>query len=341
MKPVFTEANVSEPANWIEIDGRLSYLEDELDDQRSLRTGSSVAITIEFLKGGFNETNLSINRCKPILFDRVRQDGARSNYSLLYTDIYSSNLAEYNKKMRNYPGKETLTYGIRYKPVDLVERTALPMAGYGVELALKRTDYIVIDDRNGSVESSGSAKPISDKEEDNSLRPLTATELRDLGEKTASYVMDSKNPMQRLIDVVGDFPKYSSEIASYEASQDLKSEHEANREAFLPKGYNVIWMNGLQVDPREVDAFNLVDFVRRERGIVNGMRQLGFSATEAISLLSHPVIARSIVHDKPQRYNFRDDVEGGNVIIWMNDIEKDNRYSQWPTQVEAVCTQSY
>lgn len=214
------------------------------------------------------------------------------------------------------------------------------MAGYGVELALKRTDYIVIDDRNGSTESNEGAKSISDADRDNNLRPLTATELRDLGEKTASYVMDDKNPLQRLLEVVGDFPKYSSEIASYETSQDLKTEHEANREVFLPKGYNVIWMNGLQVDPREVDAFNLVDNVRRERGIVDGMRRLGFSATEAISLLSHPVIAQSIVNDKPQRYNFRDEVEGGKVIIWMNNIEKDQRYSHWPTQVEAVCTNS-
>lgn len=287
------------------------------------------------------KTDENFNRCKPIPFDRVRQDGASSNYSLLYADIYSSKLAEYNKKMRNYPGEETFTYGVRYKPVELAERTALPMAGYGVELALKRTDYIVIDDRNGSAESDDNAKSITDTEVDNNLRPLTATELRDLGEKTASFVMDSKNPMQRLIDVVGDFPKYSSEIASFETSQDLKTEHEANREAFLPKGYNVIWMNGLQVDPREVDAFNLLDNIRRERGIVNGMRQLGFSATEAVTLLSHPVIAQSIVHDKPQRYNFRDDAEGGNVIIWMNDIEKDSRYSQWPTQVEAVCVYFY
>ena len=271
----------------------------------------------------------------------MRQDGASSNYSILYADIYSPNLAEFNKRMRNNPGKETLTYGIRYKPTNLVERAALPMAGYGVELALKRTDYIVIDDRNGSAESDEITKSISDSEEDNNLRPLTASELRDLGEKTASYVMNGKNPMQRLLEVVGDFPQYSSEIASYETSQDLKSEHEVNREAFLPKGYNVIWMNGLQVDPREVDAFNLVDNIRRERGIVNGMRRLGFSATEAISLLSHSVIAQSIVHDKPQRYNFRDDAEGGNVIIWMNNIEKDDRYSQWPTQVEAVCTHSY
>ena len=52
VKPVFTEGNISEPANWIEIDGRSSYLDNEADDLRSVRTGSLVAITVDFSKSG-------------------------------------------------------------------------------------------------------------------------------------------------------------------------------------------------------------------------------------------------------------------------------------------------
>ena len=278
----------------------------------------------------------AIDRRKTLPFDRVRNKDLSRDYNVLYADINSPSFSKYYEEIKNNPSIQTSTYGIRHKPNDPARKGSLPMAGFGVELALKRTDYIVIDDRNASPEPSIEAESSSEVDEENNLKPLTATELRDLGEKTASYVMAGEDSLQRLLEVLGNFPKYSSEIAAQEVSQDLKSEHKANRESFLPKGYNVIWMNGLQVDPREVDAFNLVDNIRRERAIIHRMLELGFSATEAIALLSQPVIAQSIAQDKPQRYNFVDNVEGGKVIIWMNNIEKDKRYSQWPTQIEAV-----
>jgi UDP-glucose:glycoprotein glucosyltransferase len=56
--------------------------------------------------------------------------------------------------------------------------------------------------------------------------------------------------------------------------------------------------------------------------------------------LSHPAIAQSKVEDEPQRYDYRDAEEGGNVIIWLNDIEKDKRYAGWPTSPTAVSFQS-
>lgn len=40
VKPIFAEANISEPASWIEVDGRSSYLGDEAHNRRSVRTGS-------------------------------------------------------------------------------------------------------------------------------------------------------------------------------------------------------------------------------------------------------------------------------------------------------------
>ena len=280
----------------------------------------------------------AIVRPKPLPFDRLRGRDPSDEYNVLYADIQSSSFTKDYVKMKSDHLRQESGYGVRHRPGGSPRNGSLPMAGYGVELALKRTDYIVIDDRDSSPELSTEASSFSDADKINNLKPLTASELRDLGEKSASYVMASDDPLQRLLEVLGDFPKYSSQIAAQEISKELKTEHEANRESFLPKGYNVIWMNGLQVDPREVDAFNLLDSIRRERAIVRRMLELGFSATEAIALLSQPVIAQSVVHDKPQRYNFNDQIEGGNVIIWMNDIEKDKRYSHWPTQIEAVST---
>lgn len=215
--------------------------------------------------------------------------------------------------------------------------------GYGVELALKRTDYIVIDDRETETEGTASEIPaaetdanIVDNEDLSDLTPLSSTELLGLGVKTASFIMASENPFETLLKVSQDFPKHSSFISKKNASTDFLAEHLNNRETFLPAGFNVVWMNGMQVEAREMDAFALLDRLRRERSIIRSLRNLGFSGSEAVQILSHPAIAESKAGGDSQRYEYRDIIEGGKVIIWLNDIEKDKRYASWPTEAHAV-----
>lgn len=225
------------------------------------------------------------------------------------------------------------------------------MNGYGIELALKRTDYIVIDDRSaGAEEIEGQAPLVGIEaepekhaaevllldEEVADLKPLSSKDLLGLGLKTASFITDSDDPFATLIKVSENFPKHSSALTKRNATVGFVKEHSKNRETFLPAGYNVIWMNGLQVQTRQMDAFALLEQLRRERSIVDNLRKLGFSGSEAVGILSHPAIADAKMEGDTQRYDYRDDLEGGKVIIWLNDIEKDKRYSSWPTHASAV-----
>lgn len=217
------------------------------------------------------------------------------------------------------------------------------MNGYGVELALKRTDYIVIDDRGDDknegepeIANKGATEILLETEELADLKPLSTTELRGLGLKTASFVMSSQDPFDTLMKISQDFPKHSSAITKGNVSMDLLAEHRANRDALLPAGYNVIWMNGMQVEAREMDAFALLERMRRERRLIGSLRDIGFSGQEAVQLLSHPSIADSKVGGEEQRYDYRDTLEGEQVIIWLNDIEKDKRYQDWPSYTGAV-----
>ena len=52
--------------------------------------------------------------------------------------------------------------------------------------------------------------------------------------------------------------------------------------------------------------------------------------------MSHSAIADTQTANEPQRYDFRDTAEGGNVIVWLNDIENDDRYESWPADLRAV-----
>ena len=220
-----------------------------------------------------------------------------------------------------------------------------------MELALKRTDYIVIDDRSAGAEGTEnqallisnepdteaeSPEILLDTEEVSDLKPLSAKELLGLGPKVGSFIMASDDPFETLLKVSQDFPKHSSTITKRNATVDFLTEHNSNREVFLPAGYNVIWINGQQVQSRQMDAFALLEQLRRERAIVGNLRSLGLSGSEAVNVLSNPAIAEAKMDGDTQRYDYRDTIEGGKVVIWLNDIEKDKRYNGWPSHSSAV-----
>lgn len=215
--------------------------------------------------------------------------------------------------------------------------------GYGVELALKRTDYIVIDDRAATDEEPRDGSSVADgneiimeDEEFKDLKPLSSTDLLGLGLKAASFILASQNPFETLVNVSQDFPRHSHLMAKQNVSEEFLSEHRKNRDKLLPPGYNIIFMNGQQVEARQMDAFALLEQFRRERSVMGSLRNLGFTGSEAVQILSHSAIAESKGSATIQRYDYRDTLEGGQVIIWLNDIEKDKRYADWPTQATAV-----
>lgn len=230
------------------------------------------------------------------------------------------------------------SYRLRHRrPLDS-QSQPLFINGYGVELALKRTDYIVIDDRDEAQpnqEISATEFRIDD-EEIADLKPLSTSELYGLSLKASSYIMQSDDPFDTLGKISQDFPKFSTAMAAQDMSQEFLIEHKYNRGQVVPAGVNVLWINGMQMIDRQIDPFSLLQILRNERKLINGVRDLGLSGPEAIKLLSHQEINLVKAQDEPERFDWRDTIEGGNVIIWMNDIEKDKRYAGWPTNLPAV-----
>lgn len=213
------------------------------------------------------------------------------------------------------------------------------MGGYGVELALKRTDYIVIDDRDAdeAPAPSAAAEKLSLEDETAAdVKPLSTSELRKLSVNAASFIMANKDPLDTLLKVSQDFPKYSSLIAQHNATSKFLAELRQNRMALLRPGLNALWINGQQIPPREVDIFTLLESTRRERKLIKSIESQGLSTKEAISLLEHPAVAESVTSTDGQRYDYTDAIEGNRAIIWLNDIEKDKRYSDFSDKNDAV-----
>jgi UDP-glucose:glycoprotein glucosyltransferase len=198
----------------------------------------------------------------------------------------------------------------------------------------------VIDDRNEEdiraniVESK--KEIMLDDDELADLKPLSTSELLSLGLKASSFVMQSENPFETLIKLSQDFPKYSTTMAAHNASKEFLAEHSENRGLLVPSGVNIMWINGVQIVERQVDAFTLLDILRREKRLIDSVRELGLTGPEAVKLLSHSAVAVAKSEDEPQRFDWTDTAEGENVIVWLNDIEKDKRYEGWPTDLKTV-----
>ncbi|RMZ83351.1 hypothetical protein DV737_g1697, partial [Chaetothyriales sp. CBS 132003] len=288
------------------------------------------------------QQSLSLDEAEEVLpFDRVLGPEHGVPSAILYADISNPLFPEFHKAISASAKAGESAYRLRYRRSP-GEHKPLYLSGYGAELSLKRTDYIVIDDRDAPKSedlSQAALKAPSDAEEVE-IKPLTTSELANLGLNTASYIASNQDPLQALVQVTANFPKYSSFLASQNASTSFLNEHQANRKLLLPAGYNILWINGLQIEPRQVNAYSLLDHLRRERKLIEEMKTIGLTATDAIGLLSSDVIAQAQAHEVVQRYDWRDEPEGGNVIIWLNDLEKDKRYAKWPKYLAGLFQRS-
>ncbi|KAF2272120.1 UDP-glucose:glyco protein glucosyltransferase precursor [Westerdykella ornata] len=284
-------------------------------------------------------------RTDELPFDRILGDSKNALPSIVYADITSPSFAWFHETLSKTAKEGKTSYRVRHKPSTKGPGTPLIVNGYGVELQLKRTDYIVIDDRQAEEAKNDAKKAQSTEltgdEEVADLKPLSSSEVSNLAVNAASFVMKSDQPLDTLLRLVQDFPKHSSAIAAHNASKEFLHEHEENRKQLLPSGFNVMWINGVQIPNRDINPFTLLEHLRRERKLINGIRSRGLSGPDAIALLSHSAITANQMQDEPQRYDFRDTTEGGRVIIWLNDIEKDKRYEDWPTEVTALLQRTF
>ncbi|KAM5363345.1 hypothetical protein ACJZ2D_012086 [Fusarium nematophilum] len=288
------------------------------------------------------DSDLSSKQLNVLPFDRVLGIGKEA---VLYADPTSPSFGPFHEALSKAAKHGDLSYRLRYRRSGNAPDGPLPVSGYGVELALKRTDYIVIDDREAG--QSSEQKPLAadvvldEEEEVADLKPLSTSELASLGLKTASFILKSENPFETLVKSTQDFPRFSTSIAAHEISKEFTEEQQKNVAAGVPSGINFLWMNGVQLIERQIDPFTLVEMIRRERKLIDGVRDLGFNGQQAISLLGHSKIASAKGDDEPARFDWTDRPEEGKVLIWLNDLEKDARYQKFPKELTALLQRTY
>jgi UDP-glucose:glycoprotein glucosyltransferase len=262
----------------------------------------------------------------------------------LYADILSPKFSEFYAQALKAAANAGTQLIVRYKPSASVSSEDLYLSGYGVGLALKRTDYIVIDDRENTEEVKGkseSSQIVLEEEDIADIEPLTKSEIRTLSRKASGYILDNEKPFNALLGLTQDFPKHSAAIAAYKENSDFDFEHQRNRGKYLSSGFNYVWINGVKLDQHQVNIYSLLEHLRHERALLSNAQNLGLSLSEVQKLYQHDRLVDAKKSIDKQRYDYRDVSDGGRVVIWLNDLENDVLYSEWPREISGIFQRAY
>ncbi|KAL9537626.1 hypothetical protein MBANPS3_011610 [Mucor bainieri] len=297
-------------------------------------------------------TSQSAASTKPIEllpFDHVVSKSQPNPAVALYTDRFSSKFAEFHNALNQH----AVSHVIRYRPDTVPVPAPLYLSGYGVEMALKKTDYLVIDDR-----SSQKASNIKDKianmgkklgqslfqaTQKETIEPVTPGEIHRLSFKAAQYISKSSNPLATLNQLVQDFPKYAKSVSELDVDIELEEEILDNQLNFLRSGMSAVWLNGKGLEFSQMDPFFLIRALRKERQLIASFEQLGFKPKDAIQVISNPAFtaaSQASSSANAEIFDMRDSPEEP-FVIWWNDLEKDKRYDDWTSSMEDYVKPQY
>uniref|UniRef100_A0A8C9L7M4 UDP-glucose glycoprotein glucosyltransferase 1 n=1 Tax=Pavo cristatus TaxID=9049 RepID=A0A8C9L7M4_PAVCR len=305
---------------------------------------------------------------KPFLFKGDHTYAASSPERpvvILYAEIGTENFYRFHKLLAIKAETGEITYVLRHYIAN-PSKEKVYLSGYGVELAIKSTEYKAKDDTqvkgtdvNATVideddpidevqgflfgklrqlypDLSEELKELRKHlvESTNEMAPLKVWQLQDLSFQTAARILAAP-PVDALMvmkDLSQNFPTKARAITKTVVSLELRTEIEENQKYFkgtlgLQPGDSALFINGLHIDLDTQDIFSLFDVLRNEARVMEGLHRLGI---EGLSL--HNVLKLNI---QPSDSDYAVDIRSP-AISWINNLEVDSRYNSWPSSVQEL-----
>lgn len=284
-------------------------------------------------------------------FDRVIGDNFQAPLLIFYGDHLSADFIEFFRNLYDNAVIGKLRFVWRYIPFKSYENDTL--TGYGVDLTVKRSDYIVIDEND--IKAKGAKKRESEKSLDISsdlyeisgLDPVLQSNVGEIGLKLSAFLLknDYSNGIELWKKVIQEFPKYANSISlgKFDNEETVRKHTLSNEKLGLSPDSNGIYINGSPIHKLELDIFKLIDKVQDELKTVEQLVALGFSVPQAKFLLvkfglisavkqaqfrnGNTVMGNNENRFKLYQFNYASKSSG---IVFLNDIEADRTYDEYP-----------
>jgi len=299
-------------------------------------------------------------------FDHV-YPGTEANNLLviLYGDFTSKQLQNKHKLISSKVQELNITYVYRpfYQPP--VSTTKIMLSGYGVELAVKSTEYKAVDDQK--VQDKKKNEKRSDNEEgddelegflfkrlrelhptlkedldqykehlkegNKELAPLRVWQLQDLSYQASQRIKSasSQDTLRVLKDLSQNAPMVARSLVKTKVNEEFRKEVTENQQEFEQMGVTPgsagLFINGIELAVDELDAFKLFTVINGETDTMSEISQLKLDMSKVGQLLA--------LNIKPKTDNFILDTRSESVQ-WLNNLEKDSQYNYWPSSLNEI-----
>ena len=151
--------------------------------------------------------------------------------------------------------------------------------------------------------------------------------MSDLGAQAAQIITDSLEPLAVLSHLSQNFPKYATSLARRVVADKSIVQELHNNSLRVQKGHSLFWFNGARIDAKDVNPLALLRLLKKERTVFQSLTSYGLSNSQAFELLSHPAVSSSQKDSGMTEavFDASDRPEGGDLIMWWNNMERDNR----------------
>ncbi|XP_071037209.1 UDP-glucose:glycoprotein glucosyltransferase 1 [Parasteatoda tepidariorum] len=300
--------------------------------------------------------------------DHVYPFSSSTASAILYGQIGSTSFNTLNRILKSYADQNKISYAVRHFVLKR-QLKKVRLSGYGVELAVKSTEYKAQDDTKVK-EEKGPVQEEVDKYEElegfifsklNELHPskkdkleqlkkhivesskeipsLKVWELQELSLQAGQRIIDSpiEETLRVMRDIAQNFPTQARSLIHVSVSNDMKREIERNQQTFMHH-HNIgpadagLFLNGIFFDMETTDIFTLLQYLKQETRVLEALHKLKISDKLLTNLLK-----MDFTEDKEEyAVDIRD-----LSIQYINDIENDRQYRTWPSSVQDLLRPTY
>lgn len=297
-------------------------------------------------------------------FDHIYPGSQNNSLTVvLYGQIGSRVLKNYHNKLKDLADKKVVKYVIR-NYVKNQSKRKIRLSGYGIEIYLKSTEYKSQDDsptqkdekvneesedmetevegldfkvlkqrfQHLSQSLDSFQADLLEKHKEITISPLKAWQLQDLGLQASERIasIQGDEALQMLQVTAQNFPLQAKNLLHIPVTDEFKNEMKHNIELFgrnlnLQPPDAALFLNGLFFDAETLDIFTLLETMRSESRVLDGLHKLGFNGKSSEPLLGLDLSTSS---SKDFAIDIRD-----SAIVWINDMENDAQYKRWPSSV--------
>uniref|UniRef100_A0A8B9KM71 UDP-glucose ceramide glucosyltransferase-like 1 n=1 Tax=Astyanax mexicanus TaxID=7994 RepID=A0A8B9KM71_ASTMX len=244
---------------------------------------------------------------------------------ILYAKIGTKKFNTFHKVLSERAEEGKLIYVLRHYVAEPKKQNIL-LSGYGVELAIKSTEYKAVDDTQVKDSKSSTTDEEDDTDEVqgflfgklkhplwliafSKVRSGMFSALTDLSFQAAARIMSVPkfDSLKLMRDLSQNFPSRARSLTRVAVNQKMRKEIEENQKVHFSEA--------------------ILDIIRGEAKLLEGLHNLGIRGTSMSKFLRMPVTTVEESYALDIRHS---------AIMWINDIESDSTYRTWPSSLQEL-----